>query len=383
MKVTVIMPVERIGGDAERAIAAVLAQRAPFAFELIAVSAAPLPLLADNRIRNVVEPDRNPATRRNRAASEARGEILAFVDDDAFADVGWLATAVAWLDEHKETLALGGPDPAPAGSPAAELISETLLATPWIGSGIVCHENRPGIFPIRWPSDIALVNLFVRREAFEAAGGFDESIGYIGEDTGLIAALMQGRASRDEGRGTRDERQDARALCHPERSEGSPSQEPESLFLPGDPSPSTRLGMTQDPRPSPLVPGPSKVIYHSGVVVYHRRRPFPAAYLRQRWRYRVKTGEMLARGANAYRRSGRVWALLIAGVLFAVAVAAAPRLALALLACYAPVTLILGARTTRLPPVWWPLLPFAFLAHHATYFAGIVWGVRKRLVRKK
>ena len=44
LKVTVIMPVERIGGDAERAIASVLNQQAPFAFELIVVSAAALSL---------------------------------------------------------------------------------------------------------------------------------------------------------------------------------------------------------------------------------------------------------------------------------------------------------------------------------------------------
>jgi len=36
------MPVERIGGDAERAIESVLRQEAPFPFELILVSAAPL-----------------------------------------------------------------------------------------------------------------------------------------------------------------------------------------------------------------------------------------------------------------------------------------------------------------------------------------------------
>ena len=68
VKVSVIMPVERIGGDAERAIASVLAQDAPFGFELIVVSAQPLDLPEETRPRNVVEPNRNPATRRNRAS---------------------------------------------------------------------------------------------------------------------------------------------------------------------------------------------------------------------------------------------------------------------------------------------------------------------------
>ncbi|HEU4520891.1 MAG TPA: glycosyltransferase, partial [Thermoanaerobaculia bacterium] len=185
-KISVIVLVERLGGSAEPAIASVLNQKTPFPFELILVSAEPLPAPADNRVRNVVEPDRNPATRRNRAVSVSEGEILAFMDDDATAADGWLATAVAYLDAHPAVVALGGPDPAPADSTPAELMSETLLATRWIGSGVAAHEHRTGVFPVRRATHLALVNLFIRRSVFT---GFDESIGYIGEDTGLIDSL--------------------------------------------------------------------------------------------------------------------------------------------------------------------------------------------------
>jgi glycosyltransferase involved in cell wall biosynthesis len=299
------MPVERIGGDAERAIESVLRQDVPFSFELILVSAAPLEVAVGTGVRNVIEPNRNPATRRNRAVSESSGEILAFIDDDAVADSGWLATAISFLDAHPDILALGGPDPAPHDSTRAELISETLLATPYIGSGVACHENRPGIFPVASPSDVALVNLFVRRDSFH---GFDESIGYIGEDTSLIALLLP------------------------------------------------------------------KVIYHSGVRVFHRRRPFPGPYLRQRWRYRVKTGEMLARGSAAYAKNRKIRAFLFAGT---IAIIAAP----IAIVPYVIATLILGARATRLPKRDWIVLPFAFAAHHATYFGGIVWGAIRAKLR--
>src|SRR5258708_35923197 len=130
MKVSVIMPVERLGGDAERAIASVMNQEAGFDFELIVVSALPLALPDMTRVRNVVEGNRNPATRRNRAVSASSGEILAFIDDDAVADRRWLATAAGWLDEHPDVLALGGPDPAPDDSAAAQLGLGTVLATP-------------------------------------------------------------------------------------------------------------------------------------------------------------------------------------------------------------------------------------------------------------
>jgi len=295
------MPVERIGGDAERAIASVLNQDAPFAFELIVVSAAPLEMAGETRFRNVVEPNRNPATRRNRAVSVARGEILAFIDDDAVADPRWLATACAYLGEHPDVLAMGGPDPAPPDSPVPELISDTLLATPWIGSGVACHEDRRGVFDLKHASDIALVNLFVRRSAFT---GFDETIGYIGEDTGLIEELL---------------------------SRG-------------------------------------RVVYHDGVRVFHRRRAFPGPYLRQRWRYRVKTGQLLMRGSTAHRRNPKIRAFLLAGV---IGLLFAPLVAVP----YAIATFLLGVRVTKLPMRWWPVIPFAFAAHHLTYWLGIVTGM--------
>jgi glycosyltransferase involved in cell wall biosynthesis len=306
MKVSVIMPVERT--DAQRAIESVLQQEAPFAFELIVVSAAPLALPAETRVRNVVEPNRNPATRRNRAVSVAGGEILAFIDDDAVADRDWLATACAYLDAHPDVLAIGGPDPAPDDSTAAEFMSDTLLATRWIGSGVVAHENRSGVFAITHPSDVALVNLFVRRSAFD---GFDEAIGYIGEDTALLERVM------------------------------------------------TR--------------GP--VVYHSGVRVHHRRRPFPGQYLRQRWRYRVKTGEMLMQ--PAYRRNPKIGMFFAAAAVMFVffPILAGP---------YYVFTLILGATATRLPRRYWPAIPFAFAAHHVTYFVAIIWGaLAVRLHRRR
>ena len=290
------MPVERIGGDAERAIASVFQQDAPFAFELIVVSAEPLALDAETRVRNVVERNRNPATRRNRAASVAAGEILAFIDDDAIADPRWLATACGYLDEHPDVLAIGGPDPAPPDSPVSELISDTLLATPWIGSGVAAHENRRGVFDLQRASDVALVNLFVRRDAFT---GFDEAIGYIGEDTALLEELMQ--------RG--------------------------------------------------------RVVYHEDVRVFHRRRAFPGPYLRQRWRYRVKTGQL-----QSGRRDPRVTAFVAAG---AVGLLLAPLLAVP----YVVLTFLLGVRYTRLPLHWWPIIPVAFAMHHLTYWLGIVTGI--------
>jgi len=49
----------------------------------------------DGRIRYVVEPEPGIAHARNRALKEARGEYLAFIDDDAWAETNWLANLTA------------------------------------------------------------------------------------------------------------------------------------------------------------------------------------------------------------------------------------------------------------------------------------------------
>lgn len=317
--VSVIIPIDRPGADATRALAALLAQKTSVEFEIIIVLGTAIAVPDDPRIRTIVVEDRNPASRRNRAADIATGGILGFIDDDAFADELWIQTACDFLQSRPDVGIVGGPDPAPDDSSVAELISETLLATPLIGSGILCHENHPGIRDVRSAHDLALVNLFVRTDAFRAAGGFDEKIGYIGEDTGLIAKVLTSH----------------------------------------------------------------RTVHHSGIVVRHRRRSFPGPYLRQRWRYRVKTGQMLMRPESGYARNAKIWALLVAGFGFLFALLLAPLLAAALLLLYFAIVSILGVRTTRLGPLWWWTIPPAFLAHHVTYFAGIVVGAVRAMLSVK
>jgi succinoglycan biosynthesis protein ExoA len=310
IRISVIMPMDRPGADARKAVDSVLGQNTSIPFELIVVSAVDPSLGDDPRLRLVLLDERNPAIRRNAAAAGAAGEILAFIDDDAFASPSWLESGVSWLDAHPEVVAVGGPDPAPDDSTVAELISDTLLSTRWIGSGIVAHESRRGVFQVKKPWDLALVNLFIRASAFRKLGGFDESIGYIGEDTDLLRRIAS-------------------------------------------------LGVVQ---------------YHHGIVVHHRRRAFPGAYISQRWRYRLKTGQRIVRGGSEYRTPA-VGALLAGGVAFLAVLLVAPPLAAALLLIYAVVSAAVAIPSTKLPVLLWPVIPLAFLVHHATYFLGIVSGM--------
>jgi GT2 family glycosyltransferase len=258
---------------------------------------------------------RNPGVRRNAAARGAKGEILAFLDDDAVAEPGWIASGVRAL---RNAEIAGGPDLGPTDAPYRERVSDLLLATPLIGSGVPAHERGAPEGPVRSPHDVALCNLFVRRDAFETLSGLDESLGYVGEDTDFVS----------------------RALARGFRARLDPA-----------------------------------------VRVCHRRRAFPGGYLAQRWRYRVKTGRLFVERPGLYS-ARRIGAFLSAGFLATAgaAIFGVPFLLPAAL-LYAATTWALSFPIWRRDPALIPAVPFAFALHHLTYFGGLVTGIAGGLLR--
>lgn len=111
------------------------------------------------------------ARARNAGAAEARGEVLCFVDADCEVPPDYLAR-VARVLEATGAAAAGGDTAPPAASP--------LLVAEW-------HAMRNPVVdgPCRRLDGGALS---VRREAFAAAGGFDETLP-AGEDSDLCGSL--------------------------------------------------------------------------------------------------------------------------------------------------------------------------------------------------
>ena len=62
----------------------------------------------DTRMRIVHEPRRGLSVARNAGLAAARGEIIAFTDDDAAADPSWLAALIAPFDEHRDVTCTTG-----------------------------------------------------------------------------------------------------------------------------------------------------------------------------------------------------------------------------------------------------------------------------------
>lgn len=313
--VSVLIASDRVDTLLPECLRSLAAQTGGPAFEAVVASAqAPETGGLGFPVRWVDVSSRNPAYRRNRAAAQARAAVLAFLDDDATAEPGWLGAGLAAAASAQ---IVGGPDVGPPNAPYAERLSDLLLATPVIGSGIPAHELSPRGGPIRAPHDVALCNLFVRRETFEALGGFDESFGYIGEDTDFV------RRALDAG---------------------------------------------------------ARVVLDPAVRVRHRRRGFPGPYVAQRWRYRVKTGRLLVERPGLHAR-GRVAAFLVAGFAASAAIVlVGPRFLVPAAALYALLAWTLSFPIWRRDPALFPAVPFAFAVHHLTYFAGLVAGIARGVV---
>jgi len=127
-----------------------------------------------------------PAEKRDMALTHASGDIFAFIDDDAYPRKDWLKNAVKEL-EPEDVGAVGGPAVTALGDDllrqAGGKVLENVLC-----SGKYTYRYIPGVK--HEDDDIPSVNLIVKREIFEAVGGYD-SMFYPGEDTKLCLDIMQ------------------------------------------------------------------------------------------------------------------------------------------------------------------------------------------------
>ena len=128
-----------------------------------------------------------PAEKRNVGIKAAKGEIVAFIDDDAYPDARWLENAVKYFGEPTIG-ALGGPGVTPPGDGF------------WAACGGRVYENIfvSGNYRYRYLGgrvrkdidDYPSCNLFVRKAVLDAIGGYRTDF-WPGEDTLLCEDIVR------------------------------------------------------------------------------------------------------------------------------------------------------------------------------------------------
>lgn len=126
----------------------------------------------------------NPALRRDLAIQEAKGQILAFIDDDAYPSRFWLGKALPHFDDLK-VAAVGGPGVTPLEDDWKRQVSGWVHTSP-VGAGSFRFRTRAD--KARQVDDFPSMNLLVRKSDFALIGGFDSNF-WPGEDTKLCLDL--------------------------------------------------------------------------------------------------------------------------------------------------------------------------------------------------
>jgi len=127
-----------------------------------------------------------PATKRSLAIKDALGEILVFIDDDAYPEINFLE--ILDLDFQDENIkAVGGPALTPLNDSFWQKVSGAVFLSPLAG-GTPERYTPEGLKRkiVDWPS----VNFSIRKTVFTELNGFNSEF-WPGEDTKLCLDLIK------------------------------------------------------------------------------------------------------------------------------------------------------------------------------------------------
>ncbi|OGK20125.1 hypothetical protein A3D80_04320 [Candidatus Roizmanbacteria bacterium RIFCSPHIGHO2_02_FULL_40_13b] len=126
-----------------------------------------------------------PALKRDIGAKHAKGEILAFIDDDAFPQKQWLEKAILSF-KRRDVGAVCGPGILPKSAQFWEKVFDEVLKTA-IGSGGFAYRFVKK--NARYVDDFPSMNFLIKKNLFKKLGGFDSDY-WPGEDSKLCEDLV-------------------------------------------------------------------------------------------------------------------------------------------------------------------------------------------------
>jgi GT2 family glycosyltransferase len=186
MRISVILPTKDRGPEIEPTLAALLAQDLPAAdYEVVVVDnasreedARALRAWCERnaaRARYVHEPRPGLNLARNAGVAAARGDVAAFLDDDAIAPPHWLTALLKVFETHPRAWAIGG-----------RVVSRFTSAPPaWLDDRLRVYlsefDRGDAVCALHYDDYPRGANMAFRREAFQRCGGFAPNLDRRGD----------------------------------------------------------------------------------------------------------------------------------------------------------------------------------------------------------
>ena len=129
-----------------------------------------------------------PGEKRNVAAAICDADVLAFIDDDAFAKKDWLFNILDFFKNNPDIHVVGGPNLTPPNSSVKERCSGYIFAS-FLGSAqMSARYSLKKSLKNCDERSLTACNLEIRKETFLKAGGFPEDI-FPGEEVIMLHKL--------------------------------------------------------------------------------------------------------------------------------------------------------------------------------------------------
>ncbi|SEQ36595.1 glycosyltransferase [Butyrivibrio sp. TB] len=138
-----------------------------------------------DKVRIIPSGETGPAEKRDMALEYAKGEYIAFIDDDAYPAAQWLTKAYELL-QGSDVGAVGGPAVTAPEDDIWQQASGKTYESKLCSAG---YTYRYIPEPRRDVDDLPSVNLIVKADLFKKIGGYDSNY-YPGEDTKLCLDIV-------------------------------------------------------------------------------------------------------------------------------------------------------------------------------------------------